>query len=525
MHQISAFFSKLFESSDWPARWHDARWSQFHGWLYIIGDLLAGSACLFAIIAVIKYFPRKPGRRMTSIYFMLIVTILACGSVQILDAITFWIPVYRLNALALISAGMLSWFTLIFLVRFSPFAASLKSIQILEARSTFQLLVSSVKDYAIFMIDKEGHVSSWNSGAENLKGYTAKEIIGQSIDIFYTQADIQQDIPTRNLALALQNGHLETKGWRVRKDGSVFYANVVFTPLVDENGIFCGFAKIIKDITERKKAESDMNALNAGWEQRIHERTDALGKLNAELQGNVGKRTEELLAANQEMEAFTYSVSHDLRAPLRGIIGFTTILEEDHGSQLNDEARRITSIIKKNTLKMGCLIDDLLTFSRMGKQDIVKTAIDTRGMVDEVISTLLSNPTHNQIQWEVEDLPAVCGDFNTIRQVWVNLISNAIKYSGKGETPRITIGSFVREEQLSFFVKDNGVGFNNRYKHKLFKVFQRLHSADQFEGTGVGLALVAKIIAKHDGKVWAEGEEGKNACFYFSLPVLINKLS
>ena len=185
------------------------------------------------------------------------------------------------------------------------------------------------------------------------------------------------------------------------------------------------------------------------------------------------------------MEAFTYSVSHDLRAPLRGIIGFTTILEEDHGSQLNEEARRITSIIKKNTLKMGCLIDDLLAFSRMGKQDIVKTAIDSAAMVGE----------------------------------------DAIKYSGKRETPHITIGSFIREEQVSFFVKNNGVGFNNRYTHKLFKVFQRLHSADQFEGTGVGLALVAKIIAKHGGKVWAEGEMGKNACFYFSLPISINKLS
>jgi len=300
MHQLSTFFSKLFDSSDWPVRWHYGRWSQFHGWLYIIGDLLVGSACLFATIAVIKYFPRKPGWQMTSIYFMLIVTILACGSIQILDAITFWIPVYRLNALALMTAGILSWFTLIFMVRFIPFAASVKSRQILEARTSFQLLVSSVKDYAIFRIDKEGHVSSWNSGGENLKGYTAKEIIGQSIDIFYTQADIQQDIPTRNLALALQNGHLETKGWRVRKDGSVFYANVVFTPLVDEDGIFSGFAKIIKDISERKKAESDMSALNAGLEQRIHERTDALGKLNVELQGNVGKRTEELLAANQE---------------------------------------------------------------------------------------------------------------------------------------------------------------------------------------------------------------------------------
>jgi PAS domain S-box-containing protein len=473
MHHMPAFFSKLLDSSDWPA-------------------------------------------------------------------ISFWLPVYRLNALELLIAGILSCYGVLHLIRFLPFVASLKSRQVLEAeveqrkstegklksaRSDFQLLVCSAKDYAIFMIDKAGYVSSWNSGAEYLKGYTAKEIIGQSIDIFYTEAAIQENEPTKNLALALQNGHFETKGWRMRKDGSTFYANVVFTALVDENGIFCGFAKVIKNITERRKSESDMSELNAGLEQRIHERTDVLGKLNAELQGNAGRRKEELLVANQEMEAFTYSVSHDLRAPLRGIIGFTTILENDFGSQLNDEARRITGIIKKNTLKMGCLIDDLLAFSRMGKQDIVKTTIETRVMVEDVIAELQFNYKHTQIQWEVGDLPPVYGDFTTIRQVWVNLISNAIKYSRKEETPHIVIGSFSREEQLSFFVKDNGVGFNNRYKDKLFKVFQRLHSADQFEGTGVGLALVAKIIAKHDGKVWAEGEEGKKACFYFSLPIAINKLS
>jgi PAS domain S-box-containing protein len=443
--------------------------------------------------------------------------------------------IFRRNKLSARMHQITDFFSKLF-----PFVVSLKSNQKSEAeekqhqtmegklksaRSDFQLLVSSAKDFAIFTIDKEGYVNTWNSGAENLKGYAAKEIIGQSIDIFYTEAGIQREEPQKNLALALQNGHTETKGWRVRKDGSVFYANVVFTALVDDNGIFCGFAKVVRDVSELKKAESDMSDLNAGLEQRVHERTDALGKLNVELKGNVGLRTEELLAANQEMEAFTYSVSHDLRAPLRSIIGFATILEEDYGSQLNDETRRITAIIKKSTLKMGCLIDDLLAFSKMGKQDIVKTEIDSSGMVKEVIKELLFFPQRNPIQWEVENLPSVYGDFNTLRQVWVNLISNAIKYSGKAKTPHITIGSFIREGQLSFFIKDNGVGFNNRYKDKLFKVFQRLHSADQFEGTGVGLALVAKIIAKHGGKVWADGEEGKKACFYFSVPIAINKPS
>ena len=220
------------------------------------------------------------------------------------------------------------------------------------------------------------------------------------------------------------------------------------------------------------------------------------------------------------MEAFTYSVSHDLRAPLRGIIGFTAILEEDYSSKLDKEAKRITSVIKSNTLKMGHLIDDLLAFSRMGKQEITKTQINTQTMVNEIVDDLmLQNKRNININWNIHTLPFINADMNTLRQVWINLVSNAIKYSGNKETPFIEIGSGSRDGQIIFYVKDNGVGFDEQYKHKLFKVFQRLHGAEEFEGTGVGLALVEKIVSRHAGKVWAEGKPGEGACFYFSLPL------
>ena len=222
-----------------------------------------------------------------------------------------------------------------------------------------------------------------------------------------------------------------------------------------------------------------------------------------------------LTKLNSELEAFSYSVSHDLRAPLRGIIGFATILEEDYGKKLDDEARRIISVIKANTSKMGQLIDGLLGFSRMGRHEMIKTNIDTNGMVRNVIHELDMN---SNIELVVHSLPGIKADINTIKQVWVNLISNAIKYTGKVPYPGIEIGSFTREGQIIFFVKDNGVGFDNKYKDKLFKVFQRLHGPDEFEGTGIGLALVEKIISRHGGKVWAEASINKGACFYFSLP-------
>jgi len=167
---------------------------------------------------------------------------------------------------------------------------------------------------------------------------------------------------------------------------------------------------------------------------------------------------------------------------------------------------------------MGYLIDDLLAFSRMGKREIVKTKVDTMKLVEEIINEMSLQNNDKNINWKIGSLHSVNADINTIRQVWINLISNAIKYSAKKDQQQIEIGSATRNGQIVFYVKDNGVGFDESYKHKLFKVFQRLHDAEEFEGTGVGLALVEKIVSKHGGKVWAEGKLNEGACFYFSLP-------
>lgn len=291
-----------------------------------------------------------------------------------------------------------------------------------------------------------------------------------------------------------------------------------------------GLAETAKVISDRK--DYSVRAVKTGNDEvgsltdafnnmlvQIEDQNVALNEFNLNLEHKVRQRTTQLELANKELETFSYSISHDLRAPLRGIIGFAAMLEEDYSTKLDDEARRITSVIKKNTLKMGRLIDDLLAFSRMGRQDIRKTTISTTEMVNEVIEDLLPEGKDCRIKWIVHEMPSIKGDANAMRQVWINLVSNAVKYSATKEEPKIEIGSHDMEEEIIFYVKDNGVGFDEKYKDKLFKVFQRLHSAEEFEGTGVGLAIVEKIVSKHDGKVWAEAEENNGACFYFSLPV------
>jgi len=629
--------------------------------------------------------------------------------------------------------------------------------ELIRSQQDYHLLINNVKDYAIFMMDINGIVTTWNPGAENIKGYKAEEILGRSLDVFYTEDDRKHGIPRRNLELTRQYGHFETEGLRVRKDGTIFFADVVFTSLLDDEGKLYGYAKItrdisekrkaeesirflagiadniqdpvistdtngsitswnepaeelfkwkideaigknvtkllkanyitgssdlvfeflnvkdfwqgeviyhtksgdpvnvlitashlkdaeanvngnlllVKDITDRKKAEKELANLNADLEERVKERTDAvintlkekniilesiadaffavdkdwtvsywnrvaetalsvpkhailgknlweifsnsidsvsykqyhkametgqvvhfedyypalnmwyeisaypsenglsvyfkdvterkkaaeeIAKLNSELEERVLMRTEQLKKSVEEMEAFSYSVSHDLRAPLRGIIGFANILEEDYASKLDDEAKRITSIIKKNTSRMGQLIDDLLTFSRTGRQELIKTSVDSNIMVQGIIDELNLNRSGKAISWIVHPLPLVTADMSAMKQVWINLISNAVKYSGNAPGPTIEIGSINKNGSTTFFIKDNGVGFDEKYMAKLFKIFQRLHTTEEFEGTGIGLAIVDKVVSKHGGKVWAEAALNKGATFYFSLP-------
>ena len=229
----------------------------------------------------------------------------------------------------------------------------------------------------------------------------------------------------------------------------------------------------------------------------------------------------ELETVNKELESFSYSVSHDLRSPLRAIHGYTQMLKEDYITQLDAEARRIINNTMHYAKIMGQLIDDLLTFSRLGRKELIKRNITMQDIVTNICNEIKNEYGSRNIQFKINELHAIEGDIVIIKQAWVNLISNAVKYSRLNEKTVIEIGCNVKEDEIIYYIKDNGVGFDMLYVDKLFGVFQRLHANKEFEGTGVGLAIVHRIISKHGGRVWAEGKVGEGAIFYFSLP---NKL-
>jgi signal transduction histidine kinase len=287
-------------------------------------------------------------------------------------------------------------------------------------------------------------------------------------------------------------------------------------------------AEIAKAISEKqdysvratKFGEDELGLLTDAFNQmlmQIQVQNDEIQLFNQKLEQNIAARTSELEIANKELEAFSYSVSHDLRAPLRSIDGYSRVMMEDYGDKVDDEGKRTLNVIRRNALRMGQLIDDLLSFSRIGKLNLTKINLDMASITETVVEEFKTEQNKN-VEFIIKDMLPTQGDRSMLKQVITNLLSNAVKYSMKKERPIVEIGSFQSADGNVYYVTDNGAGFDMLYYNKLFGVFQRLHSANEFEGTGVGLALVQRIVSKHGGKVWAEGKVNQGATFYFSLP-------
>ena len=287
------------------------------------------------------------------------------------------------------------------------------------------------------------------------------------------------------------------------------FISAVYT---DNLNVFKGYEKgAFSFITKPFQPEILINKVKFFIEK--HQQEITLIELNKDLK----RKNQDLEAMNKELESFSYSVSHDLRSPLRSINGYAAILKEEHEADLNEDAKRLLGNITRSALKMSDLIDSLLTLSRLGRKERRVRKIDSKVLVDRVLKELPREKNSESLDIHVKELPIMQGDPELMKQVYVNLISNAIKYSSKKENPVVEIGAEEEGEETIYYVKDNGAGFNMEYEEKLFGVFQRLHGAREFEGIGIGLAIVKRIINSHGGRVWAEGKVNEGATFYFTL--------
>ena len=359
---------------------------------------------------------------------------------------------------------------------------------------------------SIFVRDMNDIITYWNRGAQERYGWRAEEAIGKSShELLRTIFPI----PLGELrGQVLRTGRWEGELKHYKADGTEVIAASRWALQRDAREQPAAILETNDDITERKRREEEIDRLN----QELAKRAEGLDQ-------ELAKRAAELETTNKELESFAYSVSHDLRAPLRHTVGFAELLQKQASSSLDDKSRRYMQLILESSKRIGNLIDDLLGFSRIGRAETNKSEVDMESLVGEVVAELGQETKDRNIDWNIGPLPVCYGDRSMLKVVLMNLLSNAVKFTRIRKRVEIEIGCADRcEDQAELFVRDNGAGFDMQYVDKLFGVFQRLHLAEEFEGTGIGLATVQRIIHRHGGEVRAEGAVDQGAAFYFSLP-------
>ena len=362
-----------------------------------------------------------------------------------------------------------------------------EALQQIEQR--FSSMLENVRDYAIIFLDLDGRIASWNKGAERIKGYRAEEIVGQHFSRFYPPADIANGKPERELQVVTAEGRFEDEDWRVRKDGSRFWANVVISALRDAGGKVNGFVKITRDLTARKQAEDEIK-----------------------------RHADDLKRSNQELEYFAYVASHDLQEPLRTVSGFSQLLARRYKGKLDTDADEFITFVVDGATRMQTLINDLLAFSRIGTRGDPPAPVDWGKIFQAAKKNLEVAIAESGAVITNDPLPKVVADQTQLTQLLQNLFSNAIKFRRWEEVPRIHVSAVRQNGAWQFSVRDNGIGIAPQYFDRIFIIFQRLHGREEYSGTGIGLAICKKIVERHDGRMWVESEPGIGSTFHFTIP-------
>jgi len=347
--------------------------------------------------------------------------------------------------------------------------------------------INEIADYAIILMDLKGNIVNWNKGAQNIKGYTSEEIIGKNFRRFYTETDRMEDKPGTLIGTAMKTGRAHDEGWRVRKDGSLFWGSVTITAVHDENGKVVGFSKVTRDLSERREADLER------------------------------EKNEQLLnSKNKELEQFLYIASHDLQEPIRTINNFAGLLSRKYEQNFDEEGKKILQFINQGCYRMIDLIKGLLHYSRIGINK--KTSlIDCNTIIELVKNDLSVAIQESGAEIAMGKLPLIKG-FNTeIRLLFQNLLSNAIKFRKPDVPLKIHISSENQDRFWQFSVKDNGIGIDSKFNDKIFQIFQRLHLMNEYEGSGIGLAHCSKIAELHGGKIWVASTPSEGSTFYFTI--------
>ena len=358
-----------------------------------------------------------------------------------------------------------------------------------ERLMQFRMLVASVRDYAIFMLDPGGHIQTWNLGAEQLKGYREAEVVGRHFSLFYTEPDRERKHPAYELEVAARVGRYEEEGWRVRKDGTTFWANVVITALRNDHGVLVGYAKVTRDLTERKAAEEELRETAA-----------------------------ELARSNGELEHFASIAAHDLVEPLHTMHGMADLLERRYADRLDDDARRFLAEIGSESVRLRSLVDGLLEYGRAARRDVVRSHVPVGEVVQAVVDGVRAriNEAGATVRFDPEKLPVVLADRPLLGSIVQNLVTNALKFSGDGPTVEITAERDGDCWRIT--VADDGIGIPAAQQERIFDLFHRLHPREAYGGTGLGLALSQRLVARQGGRIGVESTPGEGSRFWFSLP-------